>query len=336
MEEAIECLRETTAGSQRALLLCHDFPDPDCLGAAAGIQFLLKTWKIPSVIAYGGFIGRAENRAMIQYLEIEALPLAGLDLTDFDRILFVDTQPGTGNHSLPPDARRDGAIDHHPQRPGTEDLPFWDVREELGATTTIVAQYLRKIKIDISYKLATALFYGLKTDTQDLARETTAMDREVYFYLLTRVDHRLLAQIENPPLERDFFRMISKAFHNLEIIDERLGWCYLGRILRPDVVAEMADMFVRIRDMEWMICLGYLKNVLYFSIRTKDLAAEAGETARAIVTGEKGSAGGHGQIAAGRLDYHGQPPQLLDRLKSRYLEILARKPESPPKGVPAQ
>lgn len=336
MEDTLDQFRETVAGSTRALLLCHDFPDPDCLGAAAGIQFLLKTWKTPSVIAYGGFIGRAENRAMIQYLDIEALPLAGLDLADFDRVIFVDTQPGAGNHSLPQDTRRDVAIDHHPRRPGTEDLPFWDVREEFGATTTLVTQYLRKAKVDISYKLATALFYGLKTDTQDLARETTAIDREVYYYLLTRVDHRLLAQIENPPLERDFFRTISKAFHNLEIIDTRMGWCYLGRILRPDIVAEMADMFVRINNMEWMMCLGYLKNVLYFSIRTKDLKAEAGDIARYIVTDEKGSAGGHGQIAAGRLDYQTQPPQLLDRLKSRYLEILAPKAEPATTVTPAQ
>lgn len=317
MEDSLEAFRSALSGSKHTLLLCHDFPDPDCLASSAGLQFLLKRWKIPSVVAFGGFIGRAENRALVQKLELDALPLGGLEFSDFDRTVFVDTQPGIGNHSLPEDVRRDCAIDHHPLVPESATLSFCDVREEMGATSTIVTQYLRKSKVEINYKLATALYYGLKSDTQDLSRESSAMDREVYHFLFSRVDHRLLSQIENPDLDRDFFEFLTRAFQSLET-KEGVGFCYLGKIPRPDLVAEMADQFLRLHDMKWILALGYLKTNLYFSLRSRNLKAEAGEVARKLVSGETGSAGGHGQMAAGRLTETENMDQLVQRIKTRY------------------
>jgi nanoRNase/pAp phosphatase (c-di-AMP/oligoRNAs hydrolase) len=330
--ERLDELKAAINGSEYILILCHDYPDPDCLASAAGLQFLFKIWKKTSVISYGGFIGRAENRAMVLQLGIEALPLAGLNFPDFERVILVDTQPGAGNHSLPAELSCCGAIDHHRLCPGTENLPFHDVRVDVGASSTIVTEYLRKAKVEINYKLATALYYGVKTDTQDLGRETSALDREVYHYLFSRIDHRLLVQVENPPLNQDFFRTIIKAVRGLEITETR-GWCYLGKITRPDLVAEIADLQIRIQDLEWVVCLGYLKNLLYFSIRTKDMKGEAGEVARKLVAGESGSAGGHGQIGAGRVTYHAPGLELLRRMKERYFEHFAdtAKPEEGPK-----
>jgi nanoRNase/pAp phosphatase (c-di-AMP/oligoRNAs hydrolase) len=332
----MEALKSVLSGSKNTLLVCHDFPDPDCLGAALGMQFLLKAWKVPSVIAYGGFVGRPENRAMVQQLQIQALPLAGLDYSDFDRTVLVDTQPGARNHSLPPEARMDAAIDHHAKQLTSDDLPFCDIRQDLGSTCTMVTEYLRKAKVELNYRLATALYYGLKSDTQDLARESSAVDREVYHYLFSRVDHRLLSQIENPALEREFFSNVAKGYRSLEIRGN-LGWCYLAKITRPDLVAQIADLFVRINEVQWMLCLGYLKGVLYFSIRAKNLKSEAGDVARKLVINENGSAGGHGQIAAGQVRCSERPDGLLLRIQKRFEELLAprsrlprRHPLSPP------
>lgn len=327
----MEEFKNTLTGSNYTLILCHDFPDPDCIASAAGIQLLLKSWKIQSAITYGGFIGRAENRALVQHLDIQAVPINGLDLADFDRVVFVDTQPAAGNHSLPKEIRRDCVIDHHPKKNSEENIPFVDIREDMGATCTIVTQYLRKAKIEISYKLATALYYGIKSDTQDLAREVSAMDREAYHYLLLRVDHKILSQIENPPLDMDLFRTITKAFRNLDIYGTN-GWCFLGKIRRPDLVAEIADMFIRINELQWIICIGYLKNILYFSLRTKSLKLEAGDLARELVKEERGSGGGHGQIAAGRIEYPELTNELIIRLKTRYMELLSnlKEPETTP------
>jgi nanoRNase/pAp phosphatase (c-di-AMP/oligoRNAs hydrolase) len=297
------------------------------MASAMGVQVLLKSWKIRSAIAYGGFIGRAENRAMLNHLEIEAVPVNGLELSDFDRVVYVDTQPGAGNQSLSAEMRKDAVIDHHPIRIDKEKVPFVDIREEMGATSTIVSEYLRKAKVEINYKLATGLYYGIKSDTLNLTREVTAVDRETYHYLFSRIDHRLLVQIETPPLERDFFEAITLAYRSLDIF-EKYGWCYLGKISRPDIVAEMADLFARIGTLEWMVCVGYLKNTLYFSVRTKSVKEEAGDVAREMVKGEKGSAGGHGQMAAGRIESPKRSNELLFRLKTRYLEIL-KTAESP-------
>ncbi len=323
MDGFLEKFKNSLTGSNCTLLLCHDFPDPDCLASAFGLQFLLKHWKIKSVITYGGFIGRAENKALVQKLGIEAVPINGLDLSDFDRVVFVDTQPGSGNHSLPKSFRRDCAIDHHPIRLEADKLSAYDIAPEMGATSTLVTQYLRKKKLEINYKIATALYYGLKTDTRDLALETTPEDREVYYFLFNRVDHGLLSEIEHPNLDRDFFDAITKAFNNLETKDKN-GWCFLNKISRPDIVAEMADLFIRMDDVDYIICLGFLRDVLYFSIRTREVELEAGEIAQKIVKGFKGSAGGHGQMAAGRLEFSLESEKkLMVDLKKQYYKVMS-------------
>lgn len=321
MGDKLEDLKNVFSGSNCTLIACHDYPDPDCLASAAGMQVLLKSWKIKSVITYGGFVGRAENRAMIQHLDINALPISGLDLDDFDRVFFIDTQPDAGNHSLPPEVRRDAVIDHHSELPGSIELPYCDVQENAGATSSIITEYLRKAKLELSYKICTALYYGIKSDTQDLGREATMMDREVYHYLFTRVDHKLLTSIEHPSLYPDFFRTVMQAIEGLEL-HGRCGWCYLDRITRPDLVAEIADLLVRIDGLDWVICLGYLKNILYFSIRSANVDKEAAHIARLLVKGEDGSAGGHGQISAGRIRNPMPDEELLARIHERYLSGL--------------
>ncbi len=86
----------------------------------------------------------------------------------FDLIAMVDSQPETGNNSLPPDHRIDVVIDHHPPRPASARAPWCDVRANFGATCTIIFEYLRARGAPIDAKLATAFFFALRTETRDL------------------------------------------------------------------------------------------------------------------------------------------------------------------------
>src|SRR5205814_8692128 len=124
-------------------------------------------------LALGGIVGRAETPAMVDVLKIPLTPIEELSPASFDILGIVDSQPGTGNNSLPTDRPVDVVIDHHPLRAESSSASWCDIRPELGATSTIVLQYLRERHVPLDPAIATGLFYALRTETRDLGREST-------------------------------------------------------------------------------------------------------------------------------------------------------------------
>jgi len=294
-------LHDRIASGSSVLILTHDYPDPDCIASGLGIAHLCSFWGISSpVVSFGGFIGRAENRAMVRYLNIEMVPFVLIDVKEFDRIIMVDSFPGKGNVSLAPNIPVDAVIDHHPVPPPEEDFPFFqDIRHDLGATSTIVGNYLLEAGCPIPIKLATALFYGIKTDTGEMRRDVSFHDLECYKYLFDNIDHHLLSQIENPERDIEFFRLLHKAGDSA-VTYENLCYTHLGSVSTPDYIAEMADLFHSLDKIEWMVCSAIFKNQIFFSIRAKNVNT-AGTIAEAIAKELGGSGGGHGRAAAGRV-----------------------------------
>src|SRR5258708_1721589 len=133
----LAALKQRAKGG-RAVILTHDNPDPDSLAAAMGLKKLFENAGLPSTITIGGIIGRAENRAMVRELKIDLVPIEKLDWKAHAVIAMVDTQPGTGNNSLPSEPMADVVIDHHPPRNDLASVPWLDIRTEMGATATIV------------------------------------------------------------------------------------------------------------------------------------------------------------------------------------------------------
>lgn len=298
--EKLELFRNHIVPASTVLILTHDYPDPDCLASAFGVSHLLSFWGIKSsVISFGGFVGRAENRAMIRFLNIRTVPFVLTEVKDFERIILVDSFPGKGNVSLPATTPVHAIIDHHPNDPVPDAGYFHDIRKDYGATSTIITKYLLEAHCPISPKLATALFYGIKTDTGDMRREVSLDDLECYKYLFDIMEHRLLSRIENPDRDVEFFRILHRAAESAVTYDT-VGYTHLGNVSTPDYVAEMADLFHSLEKLEWMLCSGIFKNQIFFSIRSKNFDT-AGINAEKIASIFGGSGGGHSRVAAGRI-----------------------------------
>src|SRR5262245_20344139 len=130
-------------GRKRALLVMHDNPDPDSLAGAEGMRLLFaKKLRVQSTLALGGIIGRAENRALVDVLHLELVPMEQIDPSAFDLIALIDTQPGAGNNSLPSGVQAHVVIDHHPLRGPHPGVLWEDIRSTMGASSTIVYEYL--------------------------------------------------------------------------------------------------------------------------------------------------------------------------------------------------
>ena len=112
--EQLAFLLEAVAGQGTILVLPHNNPDPDAIASALALQHVLKeTRGVKSRIAYEGIIGRAENRALVRYLDHPLQPITGLDLSEFASVALVDAQPSAGNVILPPRCNVSIVIDHH-------------------------------------------------------------------------------------------------------------------------------------------------------------------------------------------------------------------------------
>src|SRR5205814_680617 len=162
-------------------------------------------------IVLGGIVGRAENRAMLTYLNITLVPVGEMAFNRNTAVVLVEAQPGRINNSLPEGIVPAAVIDHHPAYGDYPGVPLLDLRDQYGATSTIVTEYLRESKLVPEPKIATALFYGISAETQDLGREATAADIEASHFLYPYTNKRRLAKIENARVPREYFRVFREA-----------------------------------------------------------------------------------------------------------------------------
>jgi nanoRNase/pAp phosphatase (c-di-AMP/oligoRNAs hydrolase) len=291
---------ERLAGTRRLLVFMHDNPDPDALAAATGLKRLLEQEVGAEVtLGRGGIVGRAENRAMVEALRIPLEPIEELSLSRFDRLAIVDSQPGTGNNSLPAKRKVDIVIDHHPLRQESTAAPWCDVRSALGATSTIVLEYLRERRIPIDARLATGLFYALRSETRDLGREATDAERDAYLFLVPLVDHKTLSRITHPKVPREHFAALDRAIRSARVWGNVVA-ANLGELSYPDLVAEVADLLLAYEGARFVLCGGRYDRRAFLSLRTDASERRAGTLMREIID-QEGAAGGHGTMAGGRL-----------------------------------
>ncbi len=320
-------LRKHIVPANSVLIVTHDYPDPDCLAAALGMQHLVHSWGVDTVqITFGGFVGRAENRAMIRLLGIDVVPVMLIDISQFDRVIVVDSFPGTGHVSLPAGQKIDVVLDHHPNQPNAETKFYYDIRKDLGSTSTLVSKYILTAGLKIPSRLATALFYGIKTDTSEISRNVSPEDLEMYKHLFDLIDHHLLSQIETPARDQEYFRVLHKATGELEIYDEaEVAYTHLGKISAPDSVAEIADLCSAMEGITTIVCSGFFNNQIFYSVRVKNADHNAGTIAMNIAREQSGFGGGHASMAAGRIplrDPHADHDEALVKFENAFRRIL--------------
>jgi len=282
-------------------VLTHDNPDPDAIASAAALSFLIEqAASLPVSIAIGGIIGRAENRALMDELDLPFERVETIDVNHESAIALVDTQPRAGNSSLPGGRIATVVIDHHPERTETVAAEFSDIRPEYGACCSMLVEYLRAAGLEPDRRLATAMFYGIQSETMDLGREVSDSDVGASIYLYPRSDQQAISRIRHARVPRSLFRSIHDGLES--------AWsaggvvCVpLGRMDYPDLVAQLADWFLSVEGVDWVIAAGRHHDNLHLSLRTYDADGHAGELVQEVV-GDRGSAGGHGEMAGARID----------------------------------
>lgn len=329
----VEQLLDTMRDAHHVAVVLHDHPDPDAIGSGLALSRLLQARLQPRVsLVYGGVIARAENRALVNELRIELTPAADFDWADVDATALVDCQPASGNHCLPEGRVPTVVLDHHPRCSDIDAATFADIRPEYGATCTILTEYLEDAQVHVDERLATALFYGIKTDTQDLGRQASGIDALAYLRLFVAADKRALARIQNPRLPRRYFRAMHDAFERVNVHGDT-AVARLGTLAMPETNGETADLIVRLEGVRWALSVGRFRDRLLFSVRTTDASADAGRVAEQLADG-RGHAGGHWRLAGGSLTTEGLASEEVDALEGRLIEHFLKLAGAPTDETP--
>jgi nanoRNase/pAp phosphatase (c-di-AMP/oligoRNAs hydrolase) len=313
-------LRATLAGAKRLVVFAHDNPDPDAIASAWLLGRIAESLGVRARLVYGGRLGRAENRMMVRLLHVPLRPLDGrlLPPRRADRYALVDTQPGTGNNSFPPQLHCHLVFDHHPAHRGaTADL--YDVRPGDGCTTTLLLGWFEAFGLALDSRLATAIAYAIVSETQDLKREATRADREALHRVLPRARLTDLGRIRHPVRGREYYETVARALGRVEL-GRSVCVCHIGTVGTAEVVAEIADLLSSMERVAWCLVTGCHEGVAVVSLRTSRAHARSERVMR-VVLGRSGRGGGHGMIAGGTFPCAepGSYPRITAGMTERFL-----------------
>ena len=296
-----ESLREVIAGSEELTIVCHNNPDPDCLASAIALGRIAAATGIDERrILYSGTVSHQQNRAFVNLLDVDLRPFdadAVRDRPDGSLLAFVDHSVPGENNEVPEGVPVDVVIDHHPAE-GIE-ARFVDHREAVGATATILTEYILELDVTLDATLATALLFAIRRETLGFLRGATRAEYAAASDLHDHADRDLLRKLSTPSVSGATVDAIGDAIENRTVRGAVLI-SHVGRTSERDAIPQAADYLATLEGVETAIVFGIVEKAIQISARSTDSRVHVGEMLRGAF-GDVGSAGGHREMAGGEI-----------------------------------
>lgn len=304
----------------------HNFPDPDAIASAYGLQRLLASRGIRATICYQGKIDRYSTGKLVELTEIELLNTEDLAemLTEEDEVILVDSQKGnsnviniTGDEII--------CVDHHPLNDKYQ-YRFTDIRPEVGACSTIIAQYFFDNDIPMDKKVATALTYGIRVDTNHLSRSVSRLDLEMIYRMYDLCDNDIIRMLEHSNLCFEDLLAYSSAISSIEVYDN-VSFADTGKDCPEALIASVSDFMLALKEVSFSVVYSVREGGIKLSVRSEISLFDAGKIIGEALSGI-GSGGGHASMAGGFIPFEGSEHEenlLVDQVKERFIEVIAKK-----------
>ncbi len=305
----------------------HNFPDPDAIASAYGLQRLLEIKGIKSTICYKGKIDRINLISMVEKLHIEARNVDEIEeLCSEDEVILIDSQKGNGNtYDIIGDEV--ASIDHHPTFYEI-DYRFMDVRPNVGACSSIIAEYFYENNIPMDKVTATALMYGLKIDTADMTRGVSELDLKVFHNLYFAADMALISYFSSNELQLNDLQAYSTAIESIEVIG-CISFANTGNNCPEGLIATISDFVMSLEQVEFSVVYSYNNGGIKLSVRSSKYSGlNAGEIVMKALDGI-GTGGGHFNMAGGFVPYSEtiDLDDLVDTFKNKFIELVKERYE---------
>ena len=315
-------LKGLDKGSKVAIF-CHDNPDPDALASALAMEAVCTSLGHLPTIYHGGQIEHQQNQAMVRLLEIPLRRLI-LDweledvLNEADCIITVDFHQPGANNILPEECVPHVIIDHHTSdKPVTADIAF--LRPEYSATSSLIANLLMNMSVDMTPRLATALSFGIRTDTLSFTRSFNPVDLRALMWLNTWVDSELLTSIEAPLKNHETLDTFTQALAN-KIHEDSLILAPIPQLKSRDDLSQVADFLFATKGTDVVVVYGIQRNKVLLSARSRRGNLHLGLTLSKQFP--EGQAGGHKGLAGGQILFETLGFEEFADVDEKGIEIL--------------
>ena len=192
------------------VIQCHDNPDADAIGCGFALYSFLKSIGKDVRFIYRGRNRITKSNLVIMLKELEIPIEYEPEFEEMPELLInVDCQFGQRNVT-DTEAKVHAVIDHHKVSGVLPDLS--EVRSAIGSCATVIWSMLKDegYEPNDSKKIATALYYGLYTDTNKLSEMAHPLDRDMIDDL-TSVDMSLIRLMSNAFGISSFVGLSSKT-----------------------------------------------------------------------------------------------------------------------------
>ncbi|GGM67576.1 nanoRNase/pAp phosphatase (c-di-AMP/oligoRNAs hydrolase) [Halarchaeum rubridurum] len=294
-------LRDLLAGATELTIVCHNNPDPDCLASALALGRIAAAAGVDERrILYSGEISHQQNRAFVNLLDVDLATLDPESVRDREEgslLAFVDHAVPGANNRVPEGTPVDVVIDHHPH--DALDARFVDHREGVGATATILAEYVRELDVDLDGTLATALLFAIRRETLGFLRGVTRAEYDAAAFLHEAADADLLRRLASPAVSGATADAIATAIEHRTIRGSTL-LSNVGRTSERDALPQAADYLATLEGVETAIVFGIVEDTVQLSARSTDSRVHVGD-ALGDAFADVGNAGGHREMAGGEI-----------------------------------
>jgi nanoRNase/pAp phosphatase (c-di-AMP/oligoRNAs hydrolase) len=276
VNELLDALRAHADGPH--VVVIRGYPDPDGLASAWAHMRLAASVGVECDIAHLPAMSRVENRAMVNLLEVPLVRIGGAE--DLDRYVAMSLVDANAvdlpiKSGLPCVS----IVDHHTVS-GKLAADFIDIRPGVGATSTIYTEYLRDSPSraleagGLASRLATALSYGIRSDTDDLLRASAA-DLYAMGDLAEYSDRDVLASLSRYAIPESSMQILRRALDAMKVEGT---WAFAGiGEVRPqdrDAIGQAADFLLRRDGLKTVVTFALIEGTIDGSLRTTDPAVD--------------------------------------------------------------
>lgn len=306
----------------KTYLQTHNFPDPDALASAYGMQQFLKYHGVETELCYDGNIEKLSTKRVLAEFGIQIRQAAELtEMKEEDYIVTIDGQKYNANFT---DLIGDevACIDHHPTYIDCE-YHYKDVRI-VGACSSLVADYFYQSNTPMDKNTATALLYGLRMDTASFTRGVTELDIEMFTYLYRMADNSKIMKFYINTMEMSDLKAYGAAIENIHVLDS-IGFAHIPFNCNDALIGMISDFMLSLNEVTVSVIYADRGSGYKFSVRsTNEDEIHAGKLICAALDGI-GDGGGHAAMAGGIL--YGEKIDLIresidEEIENRFRTVL--------------
>lgn len=304
----------------RIIIQCHDNPDADSIASGYAVYVYLQEHGKDVRLIYGGSnaIRKSNLVMMVKELEIPIEHVRNMsEANPVELLVTVDCQYGEGNVTLYP-AETVAVIDHHRV---SRKLPFLsEVRSNLGACSTLLWEMLKEEKyvVNDNVNLATALYYGLYTDTGSFEEIFHPKDMELRDE--ANIDAGLITKLRNSNISIEELETAGAALLRCDYNEKYRFAVVKSGPCDPNVLGIISDLVLEVDAVDVCLVFSVLPTGVKISIRSCIEEIKANELAAKICIGI-GSGGGHTVKAGGFLQM-----ELLSKAYESYCRVIGTEP----------